>query len=283
MKNETKDLEELLAQGTDINEFGQCGRTPLMETCRLNAEPEIVRFLLKNGADVKKRNKKGETALIMLGRSQKSYQKVEEVLHALLNYGAKINESDSDGYTALYNATLNLSNPSIIDVFLQNGADMWKANSKGITPAERICFSAKDSSYVKKCLSNMVDIEYMFHLFVSNGRMARFADGWNREGVDECVKAFIQKGLNINIQDCEGMTPLMHFCKNNSKDMPQTQNRGFLEKMVLRKDKNAVAEVIKILIKNGAKTNLKNLQGLTAFDLCNNKKELLDALQYEEK
>ena len=283
MKKGTKDLEELLAQGVDINEFGQCGRTPLMAACRLNAEPAIIHFLIQHGADVKKRSKEGETALIMLGRSQKSSPNVDEILRMLIEQGADINEYDNDGYTGLYNATLNLSNPSIIDVFLQNGADMWQSNSKGVTPAERICLSAKDVALVKKCLSNAIDIEYMFHLFINNARMARFSDGWNREGVEECIKAFMQKGLNINAQDCEGMTPLMHFCKNNSKDIPTPEKACFFEKLKYHPSLDTVAEVIKILITNGAKTNLKNLQGLTAFDLCNNKKELLDALLYEEK
>lgn len=279
MKKGTKDLEELLAQGVDINELGSCGRTPLMETCRLNAEPAVVRFLLRNGADVRKCNKEGETALIVLGLSQKSGQNAEEVLCTLLNHGAEINESDNAGYTGLHNATLNVSNPSIIDVFLRHGGNLWQPDNKGITPADRICLSAKNAAYVKKCLVDLIDLEYMFRLFINNGRMASFADGWNKETVDDCVKSFLQKGLNINHQDKEGMTALMYFCKNNSTDIPQTRKNNFFEKIMYHPDLHNIAEVIKILVANGAETNLKNLQGLTAFDLCNNKQELMDAFE----
>ena len=283
MKNGTKDLEDLLREEININEFGQNGRTPLMETCRHNADPTIVHFLLQNGADVKKRNKSGETALILLGRSQKSSQDIENVLCELLNHGADINESDNEGYTGLYYASLNLSNPEIIDVFLWHGAELYQPNHKGITPAERICLSAKEAKHVENCLNNVKDVQYMFSLFISNGRMSAFSDGWNKESVENCIKIFLQKGLNINYQDNEGMTPLMYFCKNNSKDIPEPAKSCLFKKIMYRPNLDTAAEVIKILIKNGAKTNIKNNQGKTVFDFCNNKKELLAALRYEEK
>ena len=283
MKNGTKDLEDLLREEININEFGQNGRTPLMEVCRHNAAPTIVRFLLQNGADVKKRGRGGETALILLGHSQKSSQDIDSVLCELLNHGADINESDNEGCTGLYYASLNLSNPEIIDVFLWHGAELYQPNHKGITPAERICLSAKEAKHVENCLNNVKDVQYMFSLFISNGRMSAFSDGWNKESVENCIKIFLQKGLNINYQDNEGMTPLMYFCKNNSKDIPEPAKSCLFKKIMYRPNLDTVAEVIKILIKNGAKTNIKNNQGKTVFDFCNNKKELLAALRYEEK
>lgn len=283
MKNGTKDLEDLLREEININEFGQNGRTPLMETCRHNADPTIVHFLLQNGADAKKRGRGGETALILLGLSQKSSQDIENVLCELLNHGADINESDNEGCTGLYYASLNLSNPEIIDVFLWHGAELYQPNHKGITPAERICLSAKEAKHVENCLNNVKDVQYMFSLFISNGRMSAFSDGWNKESVENCIKIFLQKGLNINYQDNEGMTPLMYFCKNNSKDIPEPAKSCLFKKIMYRPNLDTAAEVIKILIKNGAKTNIKNNQGKTVFDFCNNKKELLAALRYEEK
>lgn len=282
MKKDTKDMEKLLTEGVDINGFGLSGQTPLTEVCRHNADPAIVSFLLQNGADVKKRGKDGETALIELGRSQKTYREVEAVLCALLDYGADINESDNAGYTGLFNATLNLSNPETINVFLRHGANLWQPNSKGITPAERICSTTKDAECVKNCLGNVINIQYMFYLFISNGRMADFWGNWNKETVAECIKLFLQKGLDINYQDKEGMTALMYFCKNNSKDRPQGKNGSFFEKIMHQSDLNTAAEVIKILLQHGARTDLKNYQGKTAFDLCNDKKELLEALREEK-
>ena len=105
-KKDTKDLKDLLGEAVNINEFGQNGRTPLMEVCRHNAAPTIVRFLLQNGADVKKRGRGGETALILLGHSQKSSQDIDSVLCELLNHGADINESDNAFLDKVYDNSL---------------------------------------------------------------------------------------------------------------------------------------------------------------------------------
>lgn len=282
MKKGTKDLEDLLAEGVNVNEFGFNNRTPLMETCLYNPEPSIVRFLLQNGADVKKRNRNGETALIVLGCSKKSGRDAEEVLSELIAYGADVNETDDNGYTGLHNAAINISNPDIINVFLKYGANLWQPDNKGITPAEKICYYCKDAQYVKECLKNVQDIQALFFAFVLNSKMAGLSGGWNKQNVEECIKIFLQKGLNINCKDKQGMSPLMSFCKNNSTDFIKKKSDGFWGKLTYGPSLIMVAEVIKILLKNGADPNLKNNQGETAFDMCNDKKELTDVLRHEK-
>lgn len=276
-KQNLKDLNEFLSEGVNINECGQSGRTPLMEVCRYNADPSLVRFVISKGGNVNARSKYGETALILLGRSQKPCQEVNEVLCELLYHGADINEYDDAGYTGLFNATLNLCNPDIIDVFLEQEADLWQPTHKGVRPADKICFSASKSKYVKKCLENIHDIQYLFYLFMFNKKMANFSDGWSKESVEECIKLFLKQGADINYQNEEGMSALMYFCKNNSTNYVKNIKGCFLERIVHKTNFNTVVEVINILIKNGASTQLKNNQGRTVFDFCNNK-EILQAL-----
>ena len=278
MHKNTKAMENLLSDGVNINEFGTCGRTALMEVCWLNAGASIVRFLIKNGADVKQRTATGETAMIMLGRSQKPYNIVEEVLCELINNGANIDECDNQGCTALHNAALNLSNPEIIKAFIKHGANLQKPNNIQISPAEQILHTTKDAAIAEACLRLLPNVKGLLLAFITNSRMADFSGNWNQKNVEECIKIFLQKGVDINYQDKQGMTALMYFCENNSQDNLLKAGTCFLGKMLRQPNQKNVAEVIKILVKNGADTKLKNSHNKTAFDLCADKKELCEAL-----
>ena len=281
MQKTTKEMENLLAEGVNINEFGPAGRTALMEVCRLNADASIVRFLIKNGADVKQRTQEGETAMIMLGRSQKPHNIVEEVLIELINNGANIDEYDNRGCTALHNAALNLSNPEIIRAFIKHGANLQKRNNIQISPVEQIFHSTKDAAIAEACLRLLPNAKGLFFPFITNRRMADFSGSWNQKNVEECIKIFLQKGVDINYQDEQGMTALMIFCESNLQNIPPKAETCFLGKMLRQPNQKSVAEVIKILVKNGADIKLKNSHNETAFDLCADKKELCEALLFK--
>jgi len=92
-----------------------------------SGESNQVTALLAAGANVKARNDQGETAL-MLACGRRGYvvlvDKAVEIAKALLAAGAEVNAKDAAGYTALMHACSTINNGEVIELLLNNGADI---------------------------------------------------------------------------------------------------------------------------------------------------------------
>lgn len=100
--------ECLLGHGVRINQVSDDGTTPLVYLCgRLEAEPELIRLYLRNGASVNARNEAGRTALH--GAVRRGH---EEIVGILLEAGADRTLKNKKGETPLDKA-VNLKKNSI--------------------------------------------------------------------------------------------------------------------------------------------------------------------------
>ena len=114
----------------DVNMVDTDGNSLLCNACK-NRDSEFIKVLLKNGADANKKNKEGLTPLILYILSDA----VDRTpIEALIKYGAKINEQDNDGNTALHYACMHDCPTSIIKCLIENGADKNIKNNVGKEP-----------------------------------------------------------------------------------------------------------------------------------------------------
>lgn len=95
-------LECVIALGADINLQNKTGNTPLMSAIAAKADPALINILVRNKADLSRRNKDGDTAAhlaartsppalteMLLHRSPNLYNKNgEKPLHALIRSGS---------------------------------------------------------------------------------------------------------------------------------------------------------------------------------------------------
>ncbi len=79
-------LEQILAQGADLNAGDRTGVTPLMRAA-YHGELPMVRALIQNGADLEAKDSGGLTALMMAKHSGRA-----EIVEALRSSGAKENQ-----------------------------------------------------------------------------------------------------------------------------------------------------------------------------------------------
>ena len=102
------------------------------EFCRLceNGSADDVKTALESWGFINARSKDGKTPLIcaVKGNNVEAVKILTEKMKP-----ADINESDSDGKTALYYATVEKFNPEILDILLKAGAEIDKKNNKGRT------------------------------------------------------------------------------------------------------------------------------------------------------
>src|SRR5438128_153425 len=94
-------IRRLLSMKADVNATNDYGETPLHRAA-FHGFTDVVRLLLKNAADVKRRARRGETALLYAARPE-GYP---ETVLALIEGGADANGADNIGMTPLHGAAM---------------------------------------------------------------------------------------------------------------------------------------------------------------------------------
>ncbi|MEG1585802.1 MAG: ankyrin repeat domain-containing protein [Bacteroidales bacterium] len=126
-----KSVKALVDNGADINiRDSYDGRTPLIEACKFNPNPECVKLLIEHGADVNAREtEKGmytyhayNTPLSTAVRYSSAYEVRLDVVKLLVNHGADINYMVGDSLTILDRALI-AENYDIVLYLLKEGAE----------------------------------------------------------------------------------------------------------------------------------------------------------------
>jgi len=99
---------------------------------------EIIDMLVKKGAEINARNKKGMTPLAI---AFSYYYSIKEVKIRLIELMQKIDIRANDGSTALMYVTENERSTEIIEVLIKKGADVNAKDNAGNTPLIRACLS----------------------------------------------------------------------------------------------------------------------------------------------
>jgi ankyrin repeat protein len=90
-------VQELIGKDQHVvNQQDAIGDTPLLRAA-YKGNPEIVRMLLRAGAEVNKRDRAGRTPLYLAVNSRNP-----EIVRMLLDKGAEVNKQNNDGFTPLY-------------------------------------------------------------------------------------------------------------------------------------------------------------------------------------
>ena len=125
---------ERLATPSTINGRDEDGRTPLMHAVLAeDANPEVVRLLVRLGADVNAADKVQKwTSLHFAARDLK-----QSVVQALIELGANAHATDVFGNTPLWRAIMNRgATPGLIRILVEAGSDPQAKNAHGVSPLD---------------------------------------------------------------------------------------------------------------------------------------------------
>ncbi|MBD0390989.1 ankyrin repeat domain-containing protein [Wolbachia endosymbiont of Pentalonia nigronervosa] len=212
----------------------------------------------------------------------KDYDKVK----SLIEQGAEVNATDSNGKTPLhYAASLSLD---IVKYLVAQGADINARDNDEMTPlhdaarfhldvvkylvAQGADINARDNDYGYTPLYTPVfasDLDTVKYL-VNNGANVKVTDNYGYTPLHnavisatlEIVKCLVEKGANVNAKAGDGNTPL-HWAVNSG---------------------NRKLETVQYLVNNGARVNIKNGHNKTPLDIIQEKcpktcKEITDFLK----
>ncbi len=231
-------VKTLLAAGADVKAKNAFEVTALVWA---SGDFEKARLLIEAGADVNARSKQGQTALITAAASAGNV----ETVRLLLSKGANVKV---DGGAALMGAAA-ANDAAIVRLLIENGADAKAADRAGNT-ALMGAASGNHVANVKLLLDNRADVNAAS---TEGGQVKNGAIALKQLtpllmsaafGSTDLVETLLDAGAQVNAKDVRGMTPLMLGVAS------ETQN----------------AEVVKLLVAEGADLNAKSNAGETVLD-----------------
>jgi uncharacterized protein len=213
---------------------------------------------LKQGTHVSSRDGKGNTPLIIAsGRGR------VDVIRVLLEYGAQVDEETAFGLFESKSAIAWASSQGRVDVvslLLQAGANPHFPSAKGVflgkTP---MMWSASQgrTDVVRVLLAAGVDVNYASPIGNFKGKTSLM---WaSSQGRLDTVAVLLEAGADVNAVDADGVSALSWASGSEASD-----NEGY-KKGLMEKANKGHFEVVKKLLRYGAKPDLRDKDGITAI------------------
>ncbi len=191
-------VDALLAAGANVSARNRYGITPLSLAAEAG-NPTLVERLLKAGADANTVVTEGQTVLHVASRTGNP-----NVIRQLVAAGANVNAKESwMGETALMWAAA-ANNAPAIRTLVELGAQINARSATVTYPDQK---PAEPSNYVGS--------------FVPKGQWTPLMYA-TRENATAAVLALVELGADMNLQDPEGVTPLLEAVLNLHYDLAKT-------------------------------------------------------------
>ena len=188
-------VDRLIAAGAPVSARNRYGISPLSLAAEAG-DPALVERLLKAGADAKSTVIEGQTVLMVAARTGNA-----QVIRQLVAYGADVNAKESwMGETALRWAAA-ANNAAAVRALVELGAAVSARSATVSYPEQK---PAEPSNYVAS--------------FVPKGQWTALMYA-ARENAIDAAKALLDAGADINVQDPEGVTPLLEAILNVHYDL----------------------------------------------------------------
>ena len=233
-------IESLLAAGADVNEVNGAGETAVMKAAEAR-NSRCLQLLVNAGADVNARDCNGVTALL-----KAAWAHNVECMSILLKAGADVNYLSEDcrgrATTALMDAA-ETNHPECVKFLIEAGADVNKITLHSYGGTSALTFAASNGSY--KCLDLLA---------------AAGAD------VNACNDTFSTLTLSV-LHGYEPVTDGLWTMQDNfvSRFVQNSLTDDQFMRQLSGDDVNDSIECVKILLKTGARMNIKNKHGHNAL------------------
>jgi ankyrin repeat protein len=146
-------IDYFLSKGVNVNQADDKGRTALTNALTRNSL-DVVKFLLKKGADVQIKDKQGNNLVYHLIKSYRSnkFDEFQKKARILSNKGLNIAQHQQNG-NSLYHLALETKDMKLLQWVQENKVDVNFKNQDGLTALHQAAMTAKDATILKYLLS----------------------------------------------------------------------------------------------------------------------------------
>ncbi|UNU25030.1 ankyrin repeat domain-containing protein [Microcoleus vaginatus] len=257
----TKEVATLLM--LDINAKDEYGNTPLHLAIQ-DARPEIVSFLIANGAQLNVKNSYGATPLHIA--VSKNMQNINQLL---LENGAEINIQDNNKTTPL-DIAVDRQLEDTVALMISKHPDVNSEYKYGRTLLHiAVDFKLKDVA--KQLIAKGAFVNAKNNLLQTPLHLA------TTRGSQDIVELLIAKGARVNVRNVKGQTPLYRAIAlghndiaalliNNGTDVNNIDVSGTTP--LHQAAHYGTLEILKLLIAKGAKIDATNSYGDTSLKIA---------------
>ncbi|KAI1291714.1 Ankyrin-2 [Halotydeus destructor] len=230
-KNRIKVVELLLKHGASIEATTESGLTPLHVAAFMGGmniviyliqhganpdvpdcsrreanQADIIRILLRNGAEVNAKAREQQTALHIASRLGNV-----DIVGILLQHGAQVDAATKDQYTALHIAAKE-GQEEVASILLEHGADLTSATKKGFTPLH-LASKYGNIKVARLLVEKEAQVDAQGKNGVSPLHVAAHYDHSN------VAALLLEKGASPHLAAKNGYTPLHIAAKKNQIDI----------------------------------------------------------------
>lgn len=147
-RNSLEIIKLLVSKTNNINHKNKDGKSAL--TYALRNKPEVVEFLLKNGAKTDIIDAKGNDVAYHLFKTfnSKNLEDFQKKLTSLKTKGLRIEKTQKDGNT-LYHLAVEKQDITMLNFIKKYNININAKNKKGLTAIQKAVMTAKDNKIIK--------------------------------------------------------------------------------------------------------------------------------------
>jgi ankyrin repeat protein len=190
----------LLDKGMSVNVTNKWGQTPLHSAAR-SGSLRATKVLFRRGAAIDKTDRDGSTSLIYAARNLKM-----EVVRFLVENGADVNVSSRYEGSALYQAT-DKGQLELMQYLLDNGADVNGSTDRWDRRPLYVATENQNLLTVKWLIERGADVNITTRPYHRQFQSPLHVAA--QYGNLEIIDCLINAEANVNVLDCDGVTPLL--------------------------------------------------------------------------
>ena len=196
-------LQYLISLGMDVNIANDENVTPLHTAVTWTSNMDVVKYLISAGADVNARTTSGDPEID--GRTPLYYAILAseiDVAKYLISNGANVNRISVHGDTALHLAAKYSSDLDFMKYLVSQGGDVHYNSKRLLRDATKYSSNIDVLNYL---VSQGLDVARTYN----NETMLHIAcENCATTDIEEFLKFFIARGVDVNAKDDNGDTPL---------------------------------------------------------------------------
>ena len=249
-------VQSFLDDGVDVNSWEDTQKRTALQCAALRGHRAVVQLLISKGAMIDaKEDWPGGTALHYAAENGH-----RDVAEFLIDSGADINAARTypAGDTPLRSAILK-GHRDIVELLISKGADINAKNDQGRTPLD-FAIDKGHKDIVKLLMDNGAKYSSI-HIAAQTGDQAQ-------------VKVFLSQGIDINVEDDKGNTPLFYAIRDSHDELAQFlidqgADINYTDKNGYGPLHHAIwygrAAMVKVLVSRGADVNLMPEKGYSSL------------------